>query len=421
MQISKLARLIAVMSISSVFFHSAVGSSLAAQPSASRVGNPCERSAENLFVGAGPANSGERRLASLKTQCIGDARHSTARASSRRSHGGKHNPTPVAAPTPAPAPAPEPTPAPAPAPTPEPTPTPEPIPTPEPTPAPTPSGSMIVGLDSGSYGPAGAADVRGAVETVRFDTERGVSTLENFEKAGLKINMLFAGPYNSGGVCALNATTWVANALSYYKAHTNPTQTPIVEALNEPGGTWFWGSSANSTANGACYRNLLQKTYEAFHAQYGSSAPKVLATLDGSGSLTFGRNWWTPASAAYVDGVIVHPYGGVSSTASSALGNHALMESAHALTGEPLYVTEVGWPTALGQPSTGDSLQWSEAEQAANITSFLNWAHGTGYVREVVYFNYRDFGTNNWYGICRSDGTHKLAYATLHEAALKFK
>ena len=280
---------------------------------------------------------------------------------------------------------------------------------------------MIVGLDSGSYGATGAADVKGAVGTVRFDTERGVTTLENFQKAGLKINMLFPGPYNSGGVCALNATTWVSNALSYYKAHTTPTQTPIIEALNEPGGSWFWGPNANSTANGACYRNLLQKTYEAFHAEYGSSAPKVLATLDGSGGLAFGRNWWTPASAAYVDGTIVHPYGGTSGRSSSALGNRAIMESAHALTGEPIYVTEVGWPTAVGQASTGDSLQWSESEQAANITNFLDWAHGTGYVPEVIYFNYHDFGTNNWYGIVRPDGSHKPAYTALREAALKFK
>jgi Glycosyl hydrolase catalytic core len=238
---------------------------------------------------------------------------------------------------------------------------------------------------------------------------------------GLKTNMLFAGPYNSGGVCALNPTTWVANALTYYKAHTTPAQTPIVEALNEPGGSWFWGANANSAANGTCYRTLLQKTHEAFHAQYGSAAPKILATLDGSGGLTFGRNWWTPGSSAYVDGTIVHPYGGLSSRSSSSLGNRALIESAHALTGGSIYVTEVGWPTALGQPSTGDSMQWTEAEQAANIKGFIDWAGNTGYVAEVIYFNYRDFGSNNWYGIARSDGTHKLAYNTLREEALKFK
>ena len=64
--------------------------------------------------------------------------------------------------------------APAPAPTPEPTPTPA---------RPSPTG-MIVGLDSGSYGTSGAADVRGAVKTVRFDTERGVRRLKTSRKPG---------------------------------------------------------------------------------------------------------------------------------------------------------------------------------------------------------------------------------------------
>jgi hypothetical protein len=279
---------------------------------------------------------------------------------------------------------------------------------------------MIVGLDSGSYGSDGAADVKGAVNTVRFDTERGVATLNNFKNAGLKINMLFAGPYNSGGVCALNATSWVAETLSYYKTNTNPSQTPIIEALNEPGGTWFWGSNAASASNATCYRNLLQKTHDAFHAQYGDAAPKILATFDGSGGVAFGRNWWGSGASSFVDGVIVHPYGGLGSKTSSALGNRSLIESAHALTGAPVYVTEVGWPTAVGKSATGDSMQWSEAEQAANITNFIAWAHDTGYVAEVVYFNYHDFGTNNWYGVVRSDGSHKPAYTALREAAKKY-
>lgn len=176
--------------------------------------------------------------------------------------------------------------------------------TPEPPTTPGPTG-MIVGLDAGSYGTSGATDVRGAVNTVRFNSELGVTALENFKKAGLRIQMGFSGPYNSGGVCALNATTWAANALSFYRANTDPTQTPIVEALNEPGGTWFWGPNANSSANGVCYRDLLRKTHDAFHAQYGESAPKILGTLDapttsasaGPGSPPTGGPTWTASSS----------------------------------------------------------------------------------------------------------------------------
>jgi hypothetical protein len=279
---------------------------------------------------------------------------------------------------------------------------------------------MIVGLDAGNYGSSGAADVRGAVNTVRFDRDLGASALENFKKAGLRIQINFSGPYNSGGVCALNASSWVSETLSFYKANTSPTQAPAIEVLNEPGGTWFWGSNANSTANAVCYRELLKKTHDAFHAQYGEAAPKILGTLDGSNGLSFGKAWYTSDWQTYVDGFIVHPYGGTGSKTSSALGNRALIESARAMTGGPIYITEVGWPTATGQPATGDSLQWSEQEQATNITNFIAWASGTGYVAEVDYFNYRDYGTNAWYGVVRNDGSHKPAYEALHQAALKY-
>jgi hypothetical protein len=300
-----------------------------------------------------------------------------------------------------------------------PPPTPEPTPTPTPTPTPSPTG-MIVGLDAGNYGSSGATDVRGAVNTVRYDTERGVSTLENFKKAGLRIQMVFPGNYNSGGVCALNATAWVSETLAFYKTNTNPTQTPIIEALNEPGGTWFWGPNAESSANGACYRELLKKTHDAFHVQYGESAPKILGTLDGGNGLNFGKAWYTSDWKTYVDGFIVHPYGGTGSRSTSALGDRAKIESARAMTGGSIYVTEVGWPTATGQPSTGDSLQWSEAEQATNVTNFIAWCKGTGYVAEVVYFNYHDYGTNAWYGVVRNDGSHKPAYEALRQAAAKY-
>jgi hypothetical protein len=297
---------------------------------------------------------------------------------------------------------------------------------PRPTPTPPSEGSeapqLTVALDAGAYGREGAEDVRAAVGTVRFDTELGAGALRNFQNAGLQIDMLFSGPYMSGGVCALNADRWVAEQLAFYTANTSPSQTPVVEALNEPGGSWFWGSEAGSVANGRCYRELLQKLHDAFHAQYGEAAPKVLATIDGGsgGGLAFGRNWWTPSAAAYVDGVIVHPYGGTGVRGVSALGNRALVEGAHALTGEEVYITEIGWPTATGQAPTGDSLQWSESEQARNLSEFIGWAASTDYVREVAYFNYRDFGKDDWYGVTRSDGSHKPSYYALQQASAEY-
>ncbi len=289
-------------------------------------------------------------------------------------------------------------------------------PTPEPTPA--PASGLIIALDAGNYGTDGAADVKACVNHVRCDVDRGPSMLNNFKAAGLRMNLNFSGPDDTGGVSALDADEWAAQALAFYKANTNPTQTPVIEALNEPGGTWFWGSNAVSQTNADAYRNLLRRTHDAFHAEYGAQAPKILGTLDGSGGLVFGQRWWRSECAGFVDGVIVHPYGGTGTRASSALGNRKLIEEAHALTGAPVYVTEVGWPTAVGKSNTGDSLQWSEQEQAANIKGFLDWARGVDYLRQVVYFNYRDYADNTWYGVVRTDGTHKPSYDVLRSAAL---
>jgi putative glycosyl hydrolase len=286
-------------------------------------------------------------------------------------------------------------------------------------PPPAPSSPMVVGINGASYGTTGVNDVKNAVNNVRLDSGLSTTNLHNFESAGVKIDLDFSGPYNSSGVSGLNASGWVSNTLSFYEANTNPTQTPYIEVLNEPGGTWFWGSNALSQANADAYRNLLQQTYNAFHAAYGSSAPKILATFDGSAGLTFGKEWWTSAAAGFVDGIVVHPYGGTGDRTSSALGNRQRVADAHAYTGKPIYVTEVGWPTCTSCSPTSDSLQWSETDQATNLTNFIDWARGTGYVAGVWYFNYHDFGTSDWYGVVRSDGSHKPAYDALKAEAQK--
>jgi hypothetical protein len=287
-------------------------------------------------------------------------------------------------------------------------------------PAPAPkSSSMIVGLNAGSFGSSGAADVKNAVGYVRLDSSVGGSAVRTFENAGVKVDLDFSGPYSSGGVAALDAGSWVASALSFYRANCSPAMCPMIEVLNEPGGTWYWGSNAPDQTNAVAYRNLVQQTWSAFHAQYGSAAPKVLATVDGSGALTLGQRWWTPAAAAFVDGIVVHPYGGVGDRAASALGNRQRLIDAHNLTGEPIYATEFGWPTCASCSSTSDSLQWSEADQATNLANFIEWARGTGFVVAAMYFNYRDYGGGNAYGVEHQDGSKKPAYNALKAEAAK--
>jgi hypothetical protein len=243
--------------------------------------------------------------------------------------------------------------------------------------------------------------------------------VRNFTRIGVKVDVDFSGPYDRGGVTALGAASWVRDALDFYRSNCTPRMCPWIEVLNEPGGTWFWGPGAAGARNATAYRNLVHETWSAFHLQYGTAAPKVLASVDGSGALTFAHNWWTPAAAAFVDGIVLHPYGGIRARASSALGNRGRVIEAHRLTGMPIYATEVGWPTCPSCSPTADSLQWSAADQARNLTHFMRWARRTGFIRAVFYFNYRDYGGSYAYGIETQHGARKPAYAALRAQAAK--
>jgi hypothetical protein len=284
-----------------------------------------------------------------------------------------------------------------------------PAPTATPSTPPPPAPSMWIGVDAGGWGSSVAPDIAGAVSYVRVTTN---SSIAGWTAAGVKVINDMAGPYNSGGVSAINATQWAAAAVAWYKA--NPAAVAI-EVLNEPAGSWFWGPEAESPANEAAYANLLNVVHAAFVKEFGSARPLILGSYGNASAFEgeWGQAWWRDVNHESVDGVTIHPYGGTGNRSASAEGNRAQVAMAHEQTGKPVYVTEVGWPTAVGQPATDDSLQWGEAEQAQNITNFIDWAKSTGYVADVTIFNYRDYGTNDWYGIESSSGRHKPAYAAL--------
>ncbi len=196
-------------------------------------------------------------------------------------------------------------------------------------------------------------------------------------------------------------------------SRASKTRPLAVEVLNEPGGSWFW---SDPTDYGA-YARLAKATHEAVAGL--SPRPAVLCAWDGGqgGQDTFGRGIRAAGALPYCDGVTVHPYGGSSGQRGGALGDRANVERSHSESGLPVFVTEVGWPTAVGQPSTGDSQQWTEAQQAQNITNFVGWARATGYVRMVIVFNGVDYGSNTWYGVERSNRTHKPSFQALAQAA----
>jgi Glycosyl hydrolase catalytic core len=276
------------------------------------------------------------------------------------------------------------------------------------------SGPMMVGLNAG-WGTTSASDMRSTFGLARINTTLGGTEVPGtYHADGIKVIATFPGDvngdYDAGGVSAINVSSWVNMAMTYYASQCagSTNYCAAIEVLNEPFGTWFWGPDADSAENGRAYAKLVQTVYLAFQSKYGAAAPKILAAYDPD-------QWWSgmldavPNITSFFDGVVVHAYGGTGSRASSALGARWLVTEAHNSTGKPVWVTEFGWPTALGQPATEDSLQWNETEQADNIYSFVNWARSTGYVAAATYFNFRDYGSNQWYGVERSTGGDQYA------------
>jgi hypothetical protein len=313
--------------------------------------------------------------------------------------------------------------------------------------------NMMVGMNAGGWntGNPGDADVASAGKYVRLDSANcpnpvtptypitgaeytdcpAGSDIVQLAHDGAKVILDFSGPYNTGGVSALvgngsGATTWANNALAWYKEYCGITNTecPAIEVLNEPDGWWFWGTGSSDTSttdqtNANAYATLVHTTYQTFHNSLGSNAPSILATYDDS---AWSTEWWNAnsttlgSSSGYVDGVVVHPYGGTNNStkaaiAGSAAGSRQQVTNAHNSTGKPAYITEVGWPTdnsgstVTSLNETGDSLQWPEADssgnayhgldQCDNVYNFVTWARGTGYVNAVMIYGYISGTTNN--------------------------
>jgi hypothetical protein len=292
-------------------------------------------------------------------------------------------------------------------------------------PAPEPSpGNMFVGVSAGGWGPSAFGDIAGAVKYVRMDSRfANDSEVGGAAAAGVSVASWLFGA--GGSIGAIDPASYAAEVVSLFKRYgrggtfwedkKRDLGSRAVEILNEPGNPGFWSDPANYAA----YVTLLRTVHEALAANFPEAIrPEVLASWDGGEgpSSAFGGGWAALGGLAYCDGVTVHPYGGADGGDGGALGGHEDVENAHRATGKPVYVTEVGWPTAVGQPGTGDSQQWTEAQQAENITSFVRWARSTEYVAMVLIFNYVDYGTNTWYGIERADRSHKPSFAALATA-----
>ena len=284
------------------------------------------------------------------------------------------------------------------------------------------SSSMRVGLDAGGWAWSSAVkDVAGAVHFLRssYGNYNSDSQMQLLASNGVTLMPLFSGGSSIG---AINRATFASNVVNWFKryghggtfwAGKTDLGASTAEILNEPGNPYFWSDPGNYSS----YAGLIEAVQTALTVLPVADRPRLLVSYDGGfGGDNYGRAL-VKADPNLLNlglGWTVHPYGGKNSTSSSSLGNHPRVTEAYADTHQPVYVTEVGWPTAIGKEATGDSLQWSEAQQATNIKEFVLWARSLGYVNAVIDFNYADYGTNNWYGIVDTSGTkHKLAYNTL--------
>ncbi len=271
-------------------------------------------------------------------------------------------------------------------------------------------GSFLVGINAGYWGSSEPGDVKHVGTVVRLDTP---PKLTPWEAVGLKVIADESGPYSSSGVSGLNHGAYVEKVVKFVRE--NP-HVYAVEVLNEPGGNWFWGSSSESSANRESYAHLLIEVHEALVANFGSARPLELASWDGGhdSSNAWGEAWSKNTTAlADVDGVTSHPYGGTGSRSSAILGNRHLVEAAHSASHKPVYITEVGFPT---KGPTGDSLQYTELEQAWALFQFALWARGTGYVQAVTFYGYRDGTEGGGYGVETHAGVKKLAFTAVQDA-----
>lgn len=273
--------------------------------------------------------------------------------------------------------------------------------------------SLIVAVDTSAW-PVNSglfSDLNsGGIKNVRVNVTN-INFAKEVNSKEINIATIIFG--QGGTIGSINKQQYATELVNYAK--TNPSVKRF-EVLNEPGGSWFWSDPTNYSG----YTALLKEVHEAFNSELSSeNRPKILASWDG-GSVEsppgrFGPGVKKAGGYAYCDEVTVHPYGGATGAQGGAAGNRAMIENAHKETSLPVSITELGWPTGKGngaaaEKPTGDSQQWTEQQQAENISNFISWCKAQTYIPLCVIFNAVGYGPNVEYGVEKQNRAHKLSF-----------
>lgn len=243
----------------------------------------------------------------------------------------------------------------------------------------------------------------------------------------------------SGDVhCPPDNTKFAAYATAVVKRYA-PKGVHTYEVWNEPNIDYFFRG-----ANPARYTSLLKATYTAIkkvdkNSVVISAGLAPIATYDQSentAATDFLKGMYKAGAKNYMDAVGFHPYGYPTRPNDYELWNgFAILDktpvSIKSVMSQYGDVSKKAWLTEFGAPTGG-------AGAAATCTDY-NYPNAPDHVDECLqaeiysqgiqqantsgsplfFYNYRDLGTSAWnenfFGIVRMDGTHKMAYDVLRQ------
>jgi Glycosyl hydrolase catalytic core len=153
------------------------------------------------------------------------------------------------------------------------------------------------------------------------------------------------------------------------------------------------------------------------------------ASFDGTGDYRYDgvtKPWveWLNEGAPdiwqYVDGFSIHPYSPTSQWTPTAMNDvRAELQAIPAAANKPFWITEFGWAT--GGPSGGWAV--TEANQAGWLATAIDQLKARSDVAAIVVYQLVDQDTSDTttseahYGLLRTDGSAKPAYAVVRQAA----